>query len=199
MQKTITYFAMPISPWTYLGHEKLRSIATKAGALIELKVMDLGQVFAVSGGLPLAQRPAQRQAYRLQELARWGEATGLPLNIEPKFFPANPSIAALITLHLRDTVSTMAALDFLGAALKAVWAQERNIADEAVLEALLVEHGLAPQLVSEAQNDAARAAYAADTAAAIAAHIFGAPSYVLDQQLFWGQDRLDFVERQLAL
>jgi 2-hydroxychromene-2-carboxylate isomerase len=199
MQKTITYFAMPISPWTYLGHEKLRTIAAKANARIELKVMDLGQVFAISGGLPLAQRPAQRQAYRLQELARWRDVTGLALNIEPQFFPANPSLAALITVHVRDTVNTSAALDFLGAALKAVWAQERNIADETVLAALLTEVGLASTFVVEAQNDHTRAAYAADTAAAIAAHVFGAPSYLLDKQLFWGQDRLDFVERQLSL
>ncbi len=199
MQKIITYYAMPISPWTYLGHDRLRSIATKAGARIELKMMDLGQVFAISGGLPLGQRSAQRQAYRLHELTRWQVVTGLPLNIHPHFFPANPALATLITVHLRDTVSTHAALDFLGAVLKAVWAQERNIADEAVLAALLTEVGLEANMVTTAQNDTTRAAYAADTAAAIAAQVFGAPSFVVDNQLFWGQDRLDFVERQLAL
>lgn len=199
MQKTITYFAMPISPWTYLGHEKLRSIAAKAGAKIELKMMDLGQVFATSGGLPLPQRSPQRQAYRLTELTRWQQVTGLPLNIHPKFFPANPLLATLVTLHLRDTVSTEAALDFLGAVLKAVWGQERNIADESVLSAMLADFGLSPDVVAQAQSDTTRAAYAADTAAALAANVFGAPSYVVDEQLFWGQDRLDFLERQLTL
>jgi 2-hydroxychromene-2-carboxylate isomerase len=76
--KKITYYAMPISPWTYLGHQRLCDIASKANATIELKMMDLGQVFSVSGGLPLGQRSAQRQAYRLQELARWRDELKLP-------------------------------------------------------------------------------------------------------------------------
>ena len=199
MQKTISYFAMPISPWTYLGHDKLRAIALRAHARIELKIMDLGQIFPATGGLPLAQRSPQRQAYRLQELARWQQTTGLPLNIHPQYFPANPVLASLITLHLRDTVSTEAALDFLGAALKAIWAQEKNIADENVLTHLLQELGHLPSLLSAAQSDANRAAFAADTAQALANNVFGAPSYIVDQQLFWGQDRLDFVEKQLSL
>jgi 2-hydroxychromene-2-carboxylate isomerase len=196
--KKISYYAMPISPWTYLGHQRFCDMAAKAGAHIELKMMDLGQVFSVSGGLPLPQRSTQRQAYRLQELARWRDASGLPLTVQPKFFPTNALNATLITLHLRDTVSTAAALTFLGAVLKAVWALELNIADDAVLAALLTEHGLSPTIVQAAQNDAAKAAYAQDTQDAMAAQVFGAPSYLIDTQLYWGQDRLDFVERHLA-
>jgi 2-hydroxychromene-2-carboxylate isomerase len=196
--KTVTYYAMPISPWTYLGHQRFCDMAAKAGARVELKMMDLGQVFSVSGGLPLGQRSAQRQAYRLQELARWRDALKLPLTVHPKFFPANGMVATLITLHLRDTVSTAAALGFLGAVLKAVWTDEQNIADEAVLAQLLTAQGLDTGLVSAAQNDAIKAAYAKDTADAIAAGVFGSPSYVLGDQLYWGQDRLNFVESQLA-
>jgi 2-hydroxychromene-2-carboxylate isomerase len=197
MKKT-TYYAMPISPWTYLGHERFRAIAAAAGAQVSLKIMDLGQVFAVSGGLPLPQRPVQRQAYRLQELARWRECLKLPLTLQPKFFPANPVAASLITLHLRDTVGTPAALDFLGAVLTATWANELNIADETVLAALLRAQGLDAGLAQTGQNDASRAALATDTADAIAAQVFGSPSYTVGDQLFWGQDRLDFVERALA-
>jgi 2-hydroxychromene-2-carboxylate isomerase len=196
--KTITYYAMPLSPWTYLGHQRFCNIAAKAGARIELKMMDLGQVFATSGGLPLGQRSAQRQAYRLLELARWRDALKLPLTVQPKFFPTSPLAATLITLHLRDTVSTAAALQFLGAVLKAVWADELNIADEAVLAALLTQQGLDTGLVKAAQNDATQAAYAKDTQDAMTAQVFGAPSYVIGDQLYWGQDRLDFVERHLA-
>jgi 2-hydroxychromene-2-carboxylate isomerase len=194
----ITYYAMPISPWTYLGHQRLCDMAAKTGASIELKMMDLGQVFSVSGGLPLGQRSAQRQAYRLQELARWRVALKLPLTIHPKFFPANGMLATLITVHLRDTVSTAAALGFLGAVLKAVWADEQNIADEAVLTQLLSAQGLDTGLVNAAQNDAAKAAYAKDTTDAIAAGVFGSPSYLIGEQMFWGQDRLNFVENALA-
>jgi 2-hydroxychromene-2-carboxylate isomerase len=196
--KTITYYAMPISPWTYLGHQRFCDMAATAGARVELKMMDLGQVFSVSGGLPLGQRSAQRQAYRLQELARWRDALKLPLTVHPKFFPANGMVATLITLHLRDTVSTAAALGFLGAVLKAVWTDEQNIADEAVLAQLLTAQSLDTGLVCAAQNDAAKAAYAKDTADAIAAGVFGSPTYVIGDQLYWGQDRLNFVESHLA-
>lgn len=196
--KTITYYAMPISPWTYLGHQRFCDMATQAGASVELKMMDLGQVFAISGGLPLPQRSPQRQAYRLQELARWRDELKLPLNIHPKYFPANPLSATLITLHLRDTMSTAAALSFLGAVLKAVWADELNIADDVVLTALLIQQGLDANHLQAAQNDATRAAYAKDTQDAMDAHIFGAPTFQIDDQMYWGQDRLNFVEKHLA-
>ena len=196
--KNITYYAMPISPWTYLGHQRFCDMAAKAGALVQLKMMDLGQVFAISGGLPLPQRSPQRQAYRLQELARWRDELKLPLTIHPKHFPANALNATLITLHLRDTVSTAAALSFLGAVLKAVWADELNIADDAVLTALLTQQGLDANHLQAAQNDATRAAYAKDTQDAMDAHVFGAPTFLIDDQMFWGQDRLNFVERHLV-
>lgn len=196
--KQITYYAMPISPWTYLGHQRFCDMAAQSGARIELKMMDLGQVFSVSGGLPLPQRSPQRQAYRLQELARWRHALSMPLNIQPTFFPANGMAATLVTVHLRDTVGTAAALIFLGAVLKAVWADELNVADEAVLEQLLIAQGLDAALVQAAQNEASKAAYAKDTADAIAAGVFGSPTYLMGDQMFWGQDRLDFVERTLA-
>jgi 2-hydroxychromene-2-carboxylate isomerase len=196
--KKITYYAMPISPWTYLGHQRFCDMAAKAGASVELKMMDLGQVFAISGGLPLPQRSAQRQAYRLQELARWRDELKLALTIQPKFFPTNALNATLITLHLRDTVSTAAALGFLGAVLKAVWADELNIADDAVLSALLTQQSLSADLLHAAQNDATKTAYAKDTQDAMSAQVFGAPTYLLDDQLYWGQDRLNFVEKHLA-
>ncbi len=196
--KHTTYYAMPISPWTYLGHQRFCDMAAKAGATVDLKMMDLGQVFSVSGGLPLPQRSQQRQAYRLQELARWRDALNMPLTVHPKYFPANGMVATLITLHLRDTVSTAAALGFLGAVLKAVWADEQNIADETVLAHLLTAQGLDAAFVQAAQNDTTKAAYAKDTADAIAAGVFGSPSYVIGDQMYWGQDRLDFVERTLA-
>jgi carboxymethylenebutenolidase len=106
-------------------------------------------------------------------------------------------LATLITLHLRDTLSTAAALGFLGAVLKAVWTDEQNIADDAVLAQLLSAQGLDAGLVNAAQNDAAKAAYAKDTADAIAAGVFGSPSYVIGEQIYWGQDRLNFVESAL--
>jgi carboxymethylenebutenolidase len=82
--------------------------------------------------------------------------------------------------------------------LRAVWAEERDIADAATLAALLAEAGLPAALLDSARGDAARARYDAHTQEAIAGGVFGAPSYVIEGEIFWGQDRLDFVERRLA-
>jgi hypothetical protein len=86
--KTVHYFFTPVSPWTYLGHDRFVAMARRHGATVVLRPMDLGRVFPVSGGLPLGKRAPQRQAYRLFELARWRDFVGVPLNIHPKFFPA---------------------------------------------------------------------------------------------------------------
>ena len=85
--KTIVYYMAPQSPWTWLGHDRMIAIARKHGARIDLRPADLNRVFPVSGGLPLAKRAPQRQAYRLVELPRWSAFTGVPLNLHPKFFP----------------------------------------------------------------------------------------------------------------
>jgi 2-hydroxychromene-2-carboxylate isomerase len=91
MSKTIEYFVAPQSPWTYFGNARLVAIAKKHNAQIALKPTDMVKVFAASGGVPVAQRPPQRQAYRLAELARWRDFLGMPLNLHPAFFPVSPS------------------------------------------------------------------------------------------------------------
>jgi len=96
--KTIDYYFSPVSPWTYLGHERFREIARKHGATITVKPVDYGRIFPVSGGLPVAKRPPQRQAYRLVELERWRKHLGVPVNVQPKFFPYDARLAALVTI-----------------------------------------------------------------------------------------------------
>jgi carboxymethylenebutenolidase len=197
MPTTIDYFLVPNSPWTYLGHQRLREIAARRGATIRPLVFDLGQVFPISGGLPLAKR-AQRQAYRLVELRRFSSHLGIAMNIQPKYFPVNADQAsrtlAAVQLHDGDE----RALDFAGAALRAVWAEERNIADPDTLVALLAEQGLPARRIEDAASPEVAERYQANTARAIELGLFGAPSYLIDGELFWGQDRLEFVDRKLA-
>ena len=199
MSATIDYYFTPNSPWTYLGHARLTQMAAAAGASIRVLPVDLGgKVFPISGGLPLGKRAPQRQAYRLVELERFSKFLGLPMNIKPTFFPVNPDDAAklIIAAGLKD--GPAAALQLTGAALAAVWAQERNIADQNVLAALLLETGLSAARLEYSHSQAVHEQYDANTEAAIAAGVFGAPSYVLDGELFWGQDRLDFLQRKLT-
>lgn len=197
MTKTLEYFLVPNSPWTYLGHERVRALARQQGVAIEPLCFDLGHVFPLSGGLPLAKRAPQRQAYRLVELRRFRDALGLPLNIQPKFFPVNGDLASrtLIAVQLADGPERV--LDAAGALLRAVWVQERDIADEATLAAVLAELGLPAQRLQEARSEAVAQAYQANTERAIARQVFGAPSYVFDDELFWGQDRLDFLAARM--
>jgi carboxymethylenebutenolidase len=193
----VDYYLAPQSPWTYLGHERFVRLARDTGATVRLRPVDLGQVFPVSGGLPLPKRAPQRQAYRLVELARWRDHLGVPLTVQPKFFPVAGDDAARLICAVDAADGTDAALRLAGAVLAACWAQERNIADAATLAELLAECGLPAGRLALAREPAAQQAYAAHTQAAIDHGVFGAPSWIVDGELFWGQDRLDFLARRL--
>jgi 2-hydroxychromene-2-carboxylate isomerase len=199
MAATIDYYFVPISPWAYLGHARFAAIARAAGAAVRVLPVDIGgRVFAASGGLPLAKRAPQRQAYRLVELQRFSEHLGLPLNLHPKYFPAPSDDAARLIIAVALNDGDGAAMKLTGAVLAAVWAEERDIADEGVRAALLAEQGLPAQRLADARGATVQQRFDDTTAQAIAAGVFGAPSYVIDGEIFWGQDRLDFVERRLA-
>jgi 2-hydroxychromene-2-carboxylate isomerase len=195
---TIDYYLSPHSPWTYLGHERFAEIAGAANATVNVLPVDLGRVFPVSGGLPLAKRAPQRQAYRLVELKRWSEYLGRPLNPQPRFFPVACDDAAKLIIAVEVADGTDAAMKITGRILRGVWVEQRNIADPAVLQAMLDEAGLAARRLDDSQSQAVHERYDADSQRAIEAGVFGAPSYMLDGELFWGQDRLDFLERRLA-
>jgi 2-hydroxychromene-2-carboxylate isomerase len=201
MAKVIDYYMTHSSPWTYLGHERFAAIAKAAGASVNLKPADYGKVFAVSGGLPLKQRPMQRQAYRMTELKRWRAHLKVELNLEPKYFPVDANPAALLTIAAlnRGTANaTEAAMRLTGAIMRACWVEERNIADPDTLAAIADAQGLdGAALLALSQQPQTRATYEQFIADAIAAQVFGAPTYIYKGELFWGQDRLDFLERAL--
>jgi 2-hydroxychromene-2-carboxylate isomerase len=197
MARSVDYYFTMQSPWTYLGHERFARIAKAAGATVNLLPADYGKVFPVSGGLPLGQRAPQRQAYRLVDLARFSSQLKMPLNLKPKFFPVAGDDAArlVVAVNLHDGAD--AAMKLCGAVFAAVWAQEQNIADAATLRQMLAETQLPAQRLAESRSVEVQQQYEANTARAIDIGVFGAPSYVIDSEIFWGQDRLEFVERAL--
>jgi 2-hydroxychromene-2-carboxylate isomerase len=197
MRHTVDYYFAPQSPWTYLGHERFAALLRETGASVRVLPMDLGKIFPVSGGLPLQKRAPQRQAYRLVELRRFSEALGVPLHPEPKFFPVAGDPAARLITAVAQRDGADAAMRMTGAVTTAVWAQERDIASLEVLAALLAENGVNAARLEESQQADVQARYDEQTQAAMDAGVFGAPSYVIDGELFWGQDRLDFVARKL--
>ncbi len=194
---TVDYFFATVSPWAYLGHARFVAMVQAAGATVRVKPMDLAEIFPHSGGLPLAKRAPQRQAYRLVELQRFSDWLGVPLHPQPAFFPVNGNLAAQLVIATDAGHGTAAALDLAGRVGAAIWAQQRNVADPAVLATLLDEASLPASLLQDAHGDAAAARYAQCTAEARELGVFGAPSYVIEGEIFWGQDRLDFVQRRL--
>jgi len=173
-------------------------MADAASATVNVMPVDLGgKIFPVSGGLPLGQRAPQRQAYRLVELARFRDALQMPLNIKPRHFPVPGDQAARMIIAVDQAAGSAAAMRFAGAVLAAVWAQERNIDDTATLIELLAENGLPASVADEAKAAEVQSRYESYTQRAIDQGVFGSPSYVIDGEIFWGQDRLDFVERKL--
>ena len=197
MSKTIDYYFAPQSPWTYLGHARFAAMAEAAGATVRVLPADYGRVFAASGGLPLGKRAPQRQAYRLVELARFRDFSGLPMNIQPKFFPVASDDAArlIIAVDLKDGAA--AAMRLGAAVFAAVWERELDIASADTLASLLAHCGLSATRLAEAREPSTQQHYDANTQKAMDAGVFGAPSYVLDGEIFWGQDRLDFLQRRL--
>ncbi|MBF6615804.1 2-hydroxychromene-2-carboxylate isomerase [Pollutimonas thiosulfatoxidans] len=196
--KTIRYYLVPKSPWTYLGHERLLELARKHGAAIEPRPFGLTQaVFPISGGLPLNERPVQRQAYRLVELQRWSDYLGLPLTLHPKHFPVDDLAASKMIISVAQAHGNDSALRLAGAMLRAVWAEERDIADTDTLIQLANESGLNGDAVYAAHENGAPL-LERYTQEAIDLKVFGAPWYEYNGESFWGQDRLDFLDRALA-
>jgi 2-hydroxychromene-2-carboxylate isomerase len=197
MAAIVDYYLAPISPFTYLGGERLAGLAQRFGATVKVRPIDLTKVFPATGGLPLKQRSPQRQAYRMAELRRWRQYLDIPLVLEPKFFPVNADPAALMIIAARTR--GLNALALSQRILRACWAEERNVADRDTLIELVYEVGMEGKALAEHSDDPGiTAEYQRETDAAIERGVFGVPTYGIDNDLFWGQDRLDFVERTLA-
>jgi 2-hydroxychromene-2-carboxylate isomerase len=195
-REVIVYYALQ-SPWTYLGWQRFLDLAAEQGVSARFRPIRMAPVFEASGGLPLAKRPKQRQAYRMMELKRWRAVLGLPLILEPAFFPVDERLAARMTIACGEQGGDIGLLSL--AMLRAVWAEERNLADRATLRALAAEQGLDGEaLLASAETGQVADIYEAHTQAALDDGIFGVPTFKLGDELFWGQDRLDLLARALG-
>ena len=193
----IDYYDSMSSPWTYLGHGRFMELALRFGLTVHHKPMDLLRVWSVSGDLPLKDRAQQRQAYRHQELRRWRELLDIPCNLEPAFHPVADRRACYLAI-----AAAQKSLDWnklSQALLRAVWVEDRNIADHATLIAIAEACGMDGKMLLAATEEASvQAEYQSNTDEAIAIGVFGAPTYVFEGELFWGQDRLQMLEWRLS-
>ena len=198
MNRIVDYYLAPVSPWSYLGHDRFVALLQANAATARVLPVDLSRIFPVSGGLPLPKRAPQRQAYRLVELARWSDWLRIPLNAQPKFVASGGDLASRWILAAGERASANA-LALAGAVLRARWAEERDIADPVTLDRIARSCGLdAGAIATRADSPEIAAAYDAATQSAIDALVFGVPWYVYRGEPFWGQDRLDFLARALS-
>lgn len=196
MPRTIDYYFWMNSDWAYLGADRLEDLAARHGVSIRYLPVDLPAVYARTGGVILPKRAPERQAYRIAELKRWCKRLGIHVNPTPRFMCPDAGLASRVVIAA-DAVGVHVA-PLYKAILAAEWCDEQDISDASTLRAILLSQGLdADTLLRLAETPAVQAAYVRNTDAAVAAGVFGSPSYVLDGELFWGQDRLDFLELAL--
>ena len=193
----IEYFYSLASPFAFLGSEKFQAIAKKYNVeIVEIPCDLVGGIFSKTGGVPVPERSAQRQKYRLDELKRWSEFLNIKINIKPKFFPPkDPHIPAKYTI----------AANLLGVKilfghelLKKLWIEEKDISDEKNIELISNQFKVDfTELSLLAKSDKVSKIYTDNTEVAVKKNVFGAPTYIFNEELFWGQDRLEFLERAL--
>ncbi|WP_347138738.1 2-hydroxychromene-2-carboxylate isomerase [Paracoccus sp. SSK6] len=194
----IDYYFGTISPWAYLAGDRLERIAERHAATITYKPLDILQLFDRTGGVRPSSRHPSRMEYRAQELPRWADHLGMALNLKPAHWPVNmaPSSYTIIAAQQAGDGDLGGLVQGF---LRAVWAEERDISDDAVIRDILGAHGFDPALTDKGLFIGAET-YGRNLEQAVEAGVFGSPFYVVREsgQKFWGQDRLDFLDRHLS-
>ncbi|MGI9401532.1 MAG: 2-hydroxychromene-2-carboxylate isomerase [Rhizobiaceae bacterium] len=197
MPDSIDYYFTSISPFSWLGQRTLMDIAGRNGKKINYFPMKLAAVWEISGSVPLKARSETRQRYRLVELQRIAEQRSLAINIQPKHFPTDPQLADRCIIAITEFGDDPG--EFFFKIGKALWQDELQIADKDVLSALLDETGFDSKTILQmAGNEKCADIYDSNTANAVDADAIGAPAYVYDGEVFWGQDRLELLEAMIV-
>lgn len=193
----IDYYLATISPNCYFAGTRPAEVAAKHGATMTYKPLDIMGLFGQTGGTPPGQRHISRQEYRLIEIERTAAQLGVPVNVKPAFWPTNPAPSSYAVIAAQaagggDVAALVASIT------AACWAEEKNIAEDDVIRACLEGAGFDPGLADSGLLSGAQA-YEANLEAAVLAGVFGAPFFVTDDGArFWGQDRIDALDRHLA-
>lgn len=195
MTNTIDYFYTHLSPFAYLGHSSFEEMAKKHNCHVNYKPINIMAVFEKTGGLPLGKRNPARLAYRIIELKRWANERNIALNVNPKHMPTNPMMADCAAISIATTggnIGLFSALTF-----KTFWLEDNNIADEDTIVSLIQQAGSdAKEILALADN--AATIYEKNTQEAINNKVMGSPVYLLNGEIFWGQDRLEMLDKALS-
>jgi 2-hydroxychromene-2-carboxylate isomerase len=198
MADTIDYYFWINSDWAYLGADRLDAIAARNGVMINYLPVDLPDVYRRTGGVLLGQRSAERQAYRIAELKRWCRELRMPINPQPKYMCPDGDLASRLVIAALELPRPITPL--YKRILRAEWCDEQDISDPDVLRRILESQDYdADALFSRAAQPDIESRYRKNTDAAVAAGVFGSPSYVYLGEVFWGQDRLELLEKAIQL
>jgi 2-hydroxychromene-2-carboxylate isomerase len=185
------------SPWTFLGHNRINNIVKQFNVQLNMYPVNYGEIFPVSGGLPVFKRPLQRQKIRLQELKRWAEFLKINLIPEPKYFPSKSLLPSLLIIAAK-IMKTNKDFELASNIMNALWVEELHVDDENTLKNIMDKLELDSEvLLSFAKSQECENIFKEYTNIAIEKNVFGAPTYIIEDQVYWGQDRLDFIERHL--
>ena len=187
----IDYYYSLMSPWAYFGAPRLYELQKKHGFIINHYPLNILKLFTLSGGIPLAKRADQRKVYRMMELKRWRKKLNLPINLAPKYFPpSDVSRASCMVLSIKDPKIQN---DLSFSLLESVWFKEKDIGDEKTLIEVCKNLDLNSEEIFKKSLTSEKLFYKL-AAEAAKRNVFGSPSYVLNEEVFWGQDRLDLLE-----
>lgn len=194
----IDYYFATVSPFTYLAGTRMEAIAARHGATVAYKPLDVIGLFARTGGTPPKDRHPNRQAYRLQDLRRQSAKLGMPMNLRPAHWPTNPAPSSYAIIAAAGTTDDHERLGALVHGFtRACWAEERDVADDAVIRDVLEAQGFDPTLADSGMLQGAET-YARNLEEAVGRGVFGAPFYLVGEEGFWGQDRLEDLDLHLA-
>jgi 2-hydroxychromene-2-carboxylate isomerase len=192
----VGYWFSVASPWTWLGSARFIELVRRHGVAVDVHPVELSTVFAATGGTPFPQRSLARQSYRQLDLARWSRRLDVPLTLEPRFYPVDRAPASRLLLAARE--AGLDALTLSHAVLRAIWSEDRDISDWSTLVQLANGCGLDGEALAKAACEPHTAAlFAQETEQAVQAGVFGAPTFIVEGERFWGQDRLDFLAERL--
>lgn len=198
MDPSIDFYYTPVSPWSFIGLERLLKIAQRHGATVRFKPVELPRIFATTGYQPIAQRPPALLANRMQELRRWRAFLGLTMNLEPRYFPVPDRFACLTIVAAQEQGHEVA--DFTAALMRGCWVEERDVSNPDTVAEIANEVGLdGAALVAANDSEAAQKRLAANTDEAIGHSAIGVPTYVVGSDVLFGQDRLEFLDRLLGV
>jgi 2-hydroxychromene-2-carboxylate isomerase len=192
MPRQVDYYFSFQSPWAYVGHKVFQEVAKTYGLAVNYKPVVLLDLFSETGGLPLMKRHPVRQRYRMVELQRWRDKRGMKFHLQPENWPFNARLADGVVIAALE--AGLGPEPFMRRAFAAVWEDQLKMTDPAILIKLADESGLpGKKLVERSASEEVSAAYEQNRQDALAADVFGSPAYVLDGEVFWGQDRIELL------